>query len=1039
MLLRRTLVGMLIVLVMPATGSVRAADPPAWLPRYDVTMDMDLEHHYVHVTMRATWTNPHTAAARELVFNAHSRYVVPDSEIGLTAKTLEIFRMYPGEGMGEKEPALEVQRATLVDASGPGQNAPLSFSFEGDTKTTLVLPLPFEVKPGQSVTVALDMIMHLPQKQGRWGQWRGVTFLSNWLPVFAVFGPPPPPPVNPEKEPLLAAATCDPCWQPTPFVAWHQPFFNEAGHYRVHVTLPDGEHVACTGTVVHSALNSNGLQELEIHADGVRDFAFLCSARYVDYRGEAEVEPGRSVPIHVLAFPEHEHYAREMVRVARAALTTYSAWFGPYRYPEFTIAEAFFGWNGNECGALVMIDERIFDMPHLAGGYVELLVSHEICHQWWYNAVGTNGYCETWMDEGLATYFAHRLLDHNVSFNNKLMSYPRGLEWLPNIRREDYRAYSFYGTLGRGENSAVVQPMPNFEHVVNLFSMCYDKGSRIVGMIESRMGPASFLSFVRRIQERYGYRILRVADFQRELEEYTGHSWEEFFHDWLYTKGLSDWALEKVEIKPRTACALAILAAKPQAAKRGVHVVVHLHQKAENDEQTLLGIALPGDDGYSIRIPIALHGGNYLVEEPNGLVTVLGDGKVRVEVDLPDEPTQIAVDPDQVLIDKNPANNFWKTPIRWRFTPVYTFLEETDLTNAYDRWNFIFGPWVYSEAYNNPWYDRTPMIGLRAGAYRTQQFTGGVYAAYRPETKDAVVGVEGLWDHWPDCHYQVGFNAERRLTEQMSGDNNAFRAVLYGRYVFQYGDSLYLPPMHFVETFVKYEENFLPDVKTQVEGGERFDLTATAGVHYRLDYRTPYWDPEGGFLVDAAYENGLADLLSAHSVQKFAGELAFVQSAPNLSAVSERIPALRPVLDWFADSRFAFRGYGAVALPTRGEFFSLGGGNLFRGFDTNERQGSAVWVASAEWRMPLLTGLHYNAFDRVIGLRNVFGAAFCDVGDTYIRNHQVGPVAYAVGGGLRFDVAWFSFVERSLLRIDVAKTVNENSGVQVWFDVQVPF
>ena len=61
-----------------------------------------------------------------------------------------------------------------------------------------------------------------------------------------------------------------------------------------------------------------------------------------------------------------------------------------------------------------MIDERVFDMPHLARGYVEYLVSHETCHQWWYNLVGTNGYAETFMDEGAATYFTHRLLDQQA-------------------------------------------------------------------------------------------------------------------------------------------------------------------------------------------------------------------------------------------------------------------------------------------------------------------------------------------------------------------------------------------------------------------------------------------------------------------------------------------------------------------------------------------------------------------------------------------------------------------------------------------------
>ena len=62
----------------------------------------------------------------------------------------------------------------------------------------------------------------------------------------------------------------------------------------------------------------------------------------------------------------------------------------------------------------------------------------------------------------------------------------------------------------------------------------------------------------------------------------------------------------------------------------------------------------------------------------------------------------------------------------------------------------------------------------------------------------AVVVGPGLWDHWPIPHTQVGFNAERALTV---GDEDLHysRATVFGRYVFQYGDSLYLPPMQHVD------------------------------------------------------------------------------------------------------------------------------------------------------------------------------------------------------------------------------------------------
>ncbi len=916
------------------------------------------------------------------------------------------------------------------------------------------MPLPRPVRQGESVTVVLDVAMKLPQKQGRWGQWRGVTFLSNWLPVFAYYGDPPDPRPGEENQPRPDGQV----WQPTPFVAWHLPFFNEAGVYRVTVTVPADQHVACTGSVAADTPLDDGRRRLDIRADGVRDFAFLCSAEYKEFSTVLRPCAGVSHPIrvHVLALPQHEHYAKETLRIACDALSTYGKWFGPYPYDDFTVAESFFGWNGNQCGMLVMIDERVFGLPHLAGGFVDYLVSHEICHQWWYNAVGVNGYSETFMEEGLATYFSKRLLNHTVGADSAMMQYPPGLEWLPNVRRQDYHAYGMYGTFSRGENGPVVEDMHEFGNIVNLFSMAYDKGSRVMGMIEERMGEAAFLDCMRGIYSRYQYRVLRVADFRRELEAYTGCSWDQFFRDWLYGPGLTDWAVDDVVVQPPPLCAKPDLcrwltrrrerragsSRLPEADGR-TRVVVTLLQKGEIDEQTTLGFAMPGCEGYPIRIPILPQAEPYRIDDPPASVEPQPGGYVRVEVLLSEEPTNIVVDPDQVLIDKDPSNNYWKPPVRVRFAPVFTFLEETDLTNYYDRWNLIYGPWIYGSTYDDPWYTRSTMVGFRAAAYRTQEFDGGVYAAYRTDYRDLVLGGDALWDHVLDPNFQIGMNAERRLTTTLGGNEDAFRGVLYGRYLFMLGDSMYLQPAHYLEGFTSYQQNFFPFPKETVPGGERFDQTTTAGLHYRLDYLTPYWDPEGGFCLDMVYQGGVAGLQQLQGLNEVTAQVSTVHYLPDLTPALSAMPRLqeaaRPALEWLADTRVAVRAYGATGLPTRGEFFTLGGDSLFRGFDQSQREGSTVWVGSLEWRVPLVKGLTWDCCDHVVGLRNIYGATFCDVGDAYLNGKSMGPVAYAVGGGLRLDVTWFGFVERTMLRFDVAQTVNGDSPTQFIFAVGAPF
>ena len=55
------------------------------------------------------------------------------------------------------------------------------------------------------------------------------------------------------------------------------------------------------------------------------------------------------------------------------------------------------------------------------------------------------------------------------------------------------------------------------------------------------------------------------------------------------------------------------------------------------------------------------------------------------------------------------------------------------------------------------------------------------------------------------------------------------------------------------------------------------------------------------------------------------------------------------------------------------------------------------------------------------------------------HSHHNRDVATDLHVGIRVDTAIFSFIERATLRLDVAKTINANSPVQVWFGVQHPF
>jgi hypothetical protein len=588
--------------------------------------------------------------------------------------------------------------------------------------------------------------------------------------------------------------------------------------------------------------------------------------------------------------------------------------------------------------------------------------------------------------------------------------------------------------------------MEKFGHLANLSAMTYDRGSKIVGMIEERMGETAFLDFLHLVYTKYQFQIMLVEDFRRELETYTGRSWKQFFDDWLYSTGMCDWAVDEVEMSrpgesPGPRIRRFLSSVRRRHAPDATQVTVYLSQRGQCNEPTTLGFRLQGDEGYQVRIPIrpdipVLHLDEYSCTVRN--TPVEDHGKVTtqtvVEILLPCPPTQISVDPDGILVDRHPVNNHWKPMCRWRITPLYTQLEETDVTSAYDRWNFIFGPWVYDSAYNNPWFTRSPMAGLRVGAYRTQEFYGGAYLAYRTNDRNLVAGADVTWQHIFIPRLEIGVNVEKSLATLSNEDIPSSRAAVYARYILMQTSSLYLPPFEYVEVFNDIQNRSLPNPLFTPPGANLFNDQFGLGIHYHKFMLTPYWDPEGGLALDVTFRGGVP-VLSADGFEQILGQVSFVKYTPDPFGWLEDCSWLT----WLAKSRWAFRLAGAYALPQNGLFFALGGGDYFRGFDLSERQGSATWVGSVEWRVPMFRNVEWDFADHFGGVRNVFLAPFSDVGNAYYRGHPEGPTAIDVGLGLRVDVAWLGLIERTMLRLDAAKTVNSNSPWQFWVGVQHPF
>jgi hypothetical protein len=138
------------------------------------------------------------------------------------------------------------------------------------------------------------------------------------------------------------------------------------------------------------------------------------------------------------------------------------------------------------------------------------------------------------------------------------------------------------------------------------------------------------------------------------------------------------------------------------------------------------------------------------------------------------------------------------------------------------------------------------------------------------------------------------------------------------------------------------------------------------------------------------------------------------------------------------NSRFAFRAYGGWSWPETATLFRLGGGMRLRALDLTAQEGSAVWLLTVEWRFPIRQGINRGFLDHLITWNNLYGAVFYDVGESRLPGGW-GPVVHGPGVGLRFDTTLFSFLERAVLRVDLAQPIGLPGGPVMWFGLNQVF
>ncbi|MFM9106579.1 MAG: M1 family aminopeptidase [Chloroflexota bacterium] len=451
-------------------GSVQA-DAGDTLPRYEIEAALDFGQRKLPA-----------------VISGSLRLTVPRASVSADAILL---RLYPNDA-GYGDGSLSIVLATV---DGVAVTPALS---AGDT----VAALP--AAPGQQdVAVKIDFITRVPvHSRHGFGMFSAdpdarVLTLAHWYPMLAGVGP---------EGPALA-----------PPSQIGDPVFSGSALYDVTLTAPADLALITGGSVIEGSV-VDGRQRVRIAGGPAREFAMVAARGF-----EPLTVLSGDVSVTSWAPAAEREGSARVAGWAAAALDAFSRRFGPYPFRELNlVAKDLYGAAGMEFPGLILVSPVHYREDDGERRFGEMVVAHEVAHQWWYGTVLNDQNIDAFVDEGISEYLAARV-------------YFEDLYGLSEGRRqfgllvEDWME----GQLAAGGDVVVDAPTDAYPDRATYAAAVYAKASLALDAIRAEIGDDAFFGALRELAVARRFDVIAAADVRDAFGDACGCDigplWAEWF------------------------------------------------------------------------------------------------------------------------------------------------------------------------------------------------------------------------------------------------------------------------------------------------------------------------------------------------------------------------------------------------------------------------------------------------------------------------------------------------------------------------------
>ena len=419
----------------------------------------------------------------------------------------------------------------------------------------VVLHLASPLAPGQQIQISTPFKVKIPSgslsRLGHIGQSYQIT---QWYPKPAVYD--------------------QNGWNAMPYLNQGE-FYSEFGDFDVKITVPANYVVGATGelqTASEIAFLNDKVNEskkklekllnqetdrsknfpesatewktIQYKQDRVHDFAWFADKRFLVLKGEVVLPHSKeTVTTWAMFTPQNAKLWSNALEYLHDGTYYYSLWNGDYPYKHVTAIDGTISAGGGMEYPMITVIGNSSSKEEL-----EVVIVHEVGHNWFYGILGSNERVHGWMDEGLNTLNEMRYVQTKYPDNTRFSDMVAGGRFhLGDLDHHDsgdimYRSLASFG---------LDQPLETHSDDFSSFNygaIMYQKTGVIFFYLMDYLGAEKFDAAMSAYYQQWKFKHPQPADLQKTLETQTGKDLNWLFKDLIQTTKHLDYKVKTVQI-----------------------------------------------------------------------------------------------------------------------------------------------------------------------------------------------------------------------------------------------------------------------------------------------------------------------------------------------------------------------------------------------------------------------------------------------------------------------------------------------------------